>query len=463
MTLQYRVAQEGQVRDVDDGKRQVLVSIPWEVLDTYNTDFERSAFDEFLGQRMPVMCWQHQRSEPIGRAVSSSKSTAANEFVAQFSDFDAVPRARQAFAQIRDKEITDFSFGFDQAKSIPHPSVRGAIRFTHARMPELSPVTIGAIPGAVAVGIRAEAEVANIRGLIEAGAISEEAGDAMLREAGVEPPARERITASGVDLLADAIRASLAADGQRSLTISIGDDGTVTTDGGSAGTDTSDDDVDPSPEDLASATDAALDAGQAIIDGLDVTQLPDAVQQALALFNAAGVAVDELLEAMGVDDPDADGDAGGRAAAPAKGDTVHITGGKMSGKTGTVVKVMPNGVVLVDVGGETTMVAADDIGSGGRAAAAPYGDVAYADPGYQADGQKRYPIDTAAHVRSAWSYVNQAKNASKYSAADLAKVKLAIKAAAKRTGVDISADAGSRAAEDLEIDVAVALATMGRR
>lgn len=45
----------------------------------------------------------------------------------------------------------------------------------------------------------------------------------------------------------------------------------------------------------------------------------------------------------------------------------------------------------------------------------PYGDVPYADPGYQADGKKRYPIDTEAHIRAAWNYINKPKNAGKYS------------------------------------------------
>jgi hypothetical protein len=53
----------------------------------------------------------------------------------------------------------------------------------------------------------------------------------------------------------------------------------------------------------------------------------------------------------------------------------------------------------------------------------PYGDVGYADPGYQEDKQKRYPVDTEAHVRAAWSYINRDKNAAAYSAADLGKVK----------------------------------------
>lgn len=71
-------------------------------------------------------------------------------------------------------------------------------------------------------------------------------------------------------------------------------------------------------------------------------------------------------------------------------------------------------------------------------AAAPYGDVEYADSGLQKDGKKRYPIDTADHVRSAWSYINQEKNAAMYSAADLQKVRARIKAAAKKLGVEIS-------------------------
>src|SRR5215471_3352972 len=70
----------------------------------------------------------------------------------------------------------------------------------------------------------------------------------------------------------------------------------------------------------------------------------------------------------------------------------------------------------------------------------PYGDVEYADPGYQKDKQKRYPIDTEAHARAAWSYINQADNAAKYSSADLSKVKARIRAACKKFGITLSDD-----------------------
>jgi phage head maturation protease len=71
-------------------------------------------------------------------------------------------------------------------------------------------------------------------------------------------------------------------------------------------------------------------------------------------------------------------------------------------------------------------------------ASKPYGDVDYADPGYQSDGKKRYPLDTEAHCRAAWSYINQADNAGAYTADQLAHIKGRIKAAAKKFGIEIS-------------------------
>lgn len=61
----------------------------------------------------------------------------------------------------------------------------------------------------------------------------------------------------------------------------------------------------------------------------------------------------------------------------------------------------------------------------------PYGEVEYADPGYQADGKKRYPIDTARHVRAAWSYISKETNAAKYKKGDLNRIRARIKRAAR--------------------------------
>lgn len=63
----------------------------------------------------------------------------------------------------------------------------------------------------------------------------------------------------------------------------------------------------------------------------------------------------------------------------------------------------------------------------------PYGDVEYADP-----KNGKYPIDTAEHVRAAWSYINQQRDSDKYSAEELARIKDKIKRAAEKFGIDIS-------------------------
>jgi hypothetical protein len=56
-----------------------------------------------------------------------------------------------------------------------------------------------------------------------------------------------------------------------------------------------------------------------------------------------------------------------------------------------------------------------------------YGDVRFAD-----ERNKKYPIDTADHVRAAWNYINKPDNAAKYGAEDLATIKRKIIAAWKK-------------------------------
>jgi hypothetical protein len=62
-----------------------------------------------------------------------------------------------------------------------------------------------------------------------------------------------------------------------------------------------------------------------------------------------------------------------------------------------------------------------------------YGDVEYADK-----KNHKYPIDTKAHAKAAWSYINMPKNAAKYSSSELSTIKGRIKAAAKKFGIEVS-------------------------
>jgi phage head maturation protease len=55
----------------------------------------------------------------------------------------------------------------------------------------------------------------------------------------------------------------------------------------------------------------------------------------------------------------------------------------------------------------------------------------YADPGYQADGRKRYPLDGERHIRAAWAFIHIASNAAPYTAGELDQIKSRIVAAWK--------------------------------
>lgn len=76
----------------------------------------------------------------------------------------------------------------------------------------------------------------------------------------------------------------------------------------------SEDGEDANPTELAQSLDATIDEALALIEGIDVTGLPEPVAQSLLLLQAADVLSDELLDAMGAPDPDED--TGTAAAAP---------------------------------------------------------------------------------------------------------------------------------------------------
>jgi hypothetical protein len=64
-----------------------------------------------------------------------------------------------------------------------------------------------------------------------------------------------------------------------------------------------------------------------------------------------------------------------------------------------------------------------------------YGDVRFADP-----TNKKYPIDTEEHVRAAWSYIHQKRNADEYSTKDLTEIENRIRKAGEKYGIDFEAD-----------------------
>lgn len=73
--------------------------------------------------------------------------------------------------------------------------------------------------------------------------------------------------------------------------------------------------------------------------------------------------------------------------------------------------------------------------STGKTPSKPYGNVDYADPGYQDDKKARYPINSPEHAKAAWDYINKSSDADRYSDSELSRIKGRIKAAMKRFGI----------------------------
>lgn len=58
-----------------------------------------------------------------------------------------------------------------------------------------------------------------------------------------------------------------------------------------------------------------------------------------------------------------------------------------------------------------------------QAAAKPFGDIKYADPGYLKDGRKRYPLDSERNIKSAWSFLHMPKYVGKYTSSQVASMR----------------------------------------
>lgn len=158
-----RQHRRGEIRAATiDGKPGVTLRVITPgVVDDYGTVWMPDVFDEALGERGPVLAWSHRWDEPLGPMVGfRTSATDGPEIDFLFSDFEAVPVARRAHAQVSDGTITDCSVGFmrsewrdatdDDRKR--WPGAREVI--TKAALDEVSLVLRGAVPGAKVVSVR---------------------------------------------------------------------------------------------------------------------------------------------------------------------------------------------------------------------------------------------------------------------------------------------------------------------
>lgn len=93
----------------------------------------------------------------------------------------------------------------------------------------------------------------------------------------------------------------------------------------------------------------------------------------------------------------------------------------MKAKASYVMTIAGDEKLFCGLFNEADVINAEDAFAKSKEPAGPFGD-----PGYQKDGQKRYPLDTEEHIRAAWSYIHVPKNCSKYTPEQCAKIKARI-------------------------------------
>lgn len=161
MNLEYRTFLDIDIRAADDDTPSVILQcIKPGVVDDYGSLWKPNAFDAALAKRMPVLCWAHDWRDPLGPAVSFELTRTGPKVKFHFSDFDAVPQAKRAHAQVLDGTIRDCSVGFSNtqrrdptaAEEQKYPGIREVIE--QADLDEVSLVLRGAVPGARVLAVR---------------------------------------------------------------------------------------------------------------------------------------------------------------------------------------------------------------------------------------------------------------------------------------------------------------------
>lgn len=151
------------------------VAVVYGVVDDYRSVFAPGTFTASLEDPEtppPAICWAHQWFEVVGQVTDWLDDTSALVIGGQLDDPDAVPRARQAWAQLRSGSVAQLSVGFrDVQRRAPTAEESAALPGVEeviykATLDEVSLVMRGAVPGAKVTGTRVgkSAAAAGVRG-----------------------------------------------------------------------------------------------------------------------------------------------------------------------------------------------------------------------------------------------------------------------------------------------------------
>jgi HK97 family phage prohead protease len=162
MSIERRALRPTEVR-VDSANPRIFEAdvLTYGIIDTYRTIFDHGVFDDSLAEHLPKITWGHEWTDPIGRYVDYKNIEARSEnqparlrLIGELDDFDAVPRAYQASAQLKSGTIDQFSVGFHRNEGGTYEDADGITHFRSAGLDEVALVLVGAVPGTKLVSVR---------------------------------------------------------------------------------------------------------------------------------------------------------------------------------------------------------------------------------------------------------------------------------------------------------------------
>lgn len=416
--MQMETRAFSEIREVDDAEHAAHIRlVTYNRADSYGSNWSPGVFDESLASRHIPAVWGHDRTQIYGSVREYDLQPTHADVNVVFADLDAVPLARMAYSLMKDRHVRESSFGFSRLpggtvskRSDPNyqPSQPGEReRIVKASLVEVSTVLKGSVPDNGVLGVREEALTpadGDIARLILARAphsyVATNGEGSVCAHCGGLPEDRQHTMTRQVilDLAAAPVR---------------GDD----------------------PHLLIRAADAAVDAALGL---LTPEALSGPATAALGLLMAADAVLDRSQDLLTLEDVDGDdGPVGALSRAFAEPQPAEPEPAAPAPEPEPAPPEPPADEVTREL---DRLLDRQSVYGIRADAKKPHGDVAYADPGYQKDGKSRYPIDTEAHVRAAWTYIHQPDNRGVYTADQLSTIEGRIKAAGKRFGISYSED-----------------------
>ncbi len=138
-------------------------------IDTYDDTIEPGAFSKSIGEKMPVLLWQHNREDVIG-TIEEIKEDSKGLYIKAKLLKDGVAKAAEAYELIKAKAISGLSIGYISVKWEYEKSSKARFgELRHLKEVDLKEVSVVTFPADSKAGVTSVKSIAemNIREIEE--------------------------------------------------------------------------------------------------------------------------------------------------------------------------------------------------------------------------------------------------------------------------------------------------------